>query len=253
MEKRKKEYFDHALDRAISRTRRILDDLKFIREMNREGKKDVVYNFTLPTAEEAEFLIRNTRELILSQKTPTGEEDLQRIIDATYPVEIGFNAEGWFGVRIPLLIPKKDNYSVKYLEKRLGPALDAFWRARPRQFLPSNFNSVIVFRHIYSPRRPGWERCVPADSEIDCVIRLFFTHVLHQMFPIDFRHYHCCVLGEEECTEVYLMPISDFGKWLAQETPYLVVSPKGEKLYETIAAAREAQNEDVRKESAVTQ
>ena len=100
MEKRKKEYFDHALDRAISRTRRILDDLKFIREMNQEGKKDVVYKFTLLTAEDAEFLIRNTRELILSQKTPTGEEDVQRIIDATYPVEIGFNAEGWFGTLV---------------------------------------------------------------------------------------------------------------------------------------------------------
>ena len=128
MEKRKKEYFDHALDRSISRTRRILDDLKYIREMNREGKKDVVYKFTLLTAEDAEFYIRNTREQILSQKTPTGEEDVQRIIDATYPVDIGFNADGGCGVRGPLLIPKKDNYSVKYLEKRLGPVLEEFWR-----------------------------------------------------------------------------------------------------------------------------
>ena len=79
MEKRKKEYFDHALDRAISRTRRILDDLKFIREMNREGKKDVVYKFTLLTAEDVEFFIRNTRELILSQKTPTGDPWLRTI------------------------------------------------------------------------------------------------------------------------------------------------------------------------------
>lgn len=247
MEKRKKEYFDHALDRAISRTRRILDDLKFIREMNREGKKDVVYKFTLLTAEDAEFFIRNTRELILSQKTPTGEEDVQRIIDATYPVEIGFNAEGWFGVRIPLLIPKKDNYSVKYLEKRLGPVLEEFWRVRPR-FQIAPHDSVIVFRHIYSTHRPGWERCVPADSEIDCVIRLFFSYVFRKIFPIEFRHYHCCAIGEEECTEVYVMPATDLGKWISQETSVWSILQKGEKLYETAAVARKAQSEDVSKE-----
>ena len=252
MEKRKKEYFDHALDRAISRTRRILDDLKFIREMNREGKKDVVYNFTLLTAEDAEFLIRNTRELILSQKTPTGEEDVQRIIDATYPVEIGFNAEGWFGVRIPLLIPKKDNYSVKYLEKRLGPVLEEFWRVRPR-FQLAPHDSVIVFRHIYSTHRPGWEHCVPADSEIDCVIRLFFSHVFRKIFPIDFRHYHCCAYGEEECTEIYVMPATDLGKWLSQETSIRSILPKGEKLYGTAAEARKVQNEGISKESTATQ
>lgn len=252
MEKRKKEYFDHALDRAISRTSRILGDLRFIREQNREGRKDLVYSYTLTTAEEAEFLIRNTRELILSQKTPTGEEDLQRVIDATYPVEIGFNADGWFGVRIPLLIPKKDNYSVKYLEKRLGPVLDTFWKGRPR-FHSASHKSVIVFRHIYSTLRPGWERCVPADSEIDCVIRLFFSHVFREIFPIDFRHYHCCAFGEAECTEVYVMPVSDLGKWLSQETTIMSILPKGEKLYETIAAAREAQCEAHSQQDETTQ
>jgi len=99
MEKRKKEHFDYALARAINRTTRILSDLKFIREKNREGRKDLVYDFTLSTVEDAEFLIRNTRELVLSQKTPTGEEDIQRVIDTTYPVETGFTEEGWFSMR----------------------------------------------------------------------------------------------------------------------------------------------------------
>ena len=197
-------------------------------------------------------MIRNTRELILSQKTPTGEEDVQRIIDATYPVEIGFNAEGWFGVRIPLLIPKKDNYSVKYLEKRLGPVLEEFWRVRPR-FQLAPHDSVIVFRHIYSTHRPGWERCVPADSEIDCVIRLFFSYVFRKIFPIEFRHYHCCAIGEEECTEVYVMPATDLGKWISQETSVWSILPKGEKLHRTAAEARKAQNEGASKESTATQ
>ena len=150
-------------------------------------------------------------------------------------------------MRIPLLIPKKDNYSVKYLEKRLGPVLEEFWRVRPR-FQLAPHDSVIVFRHIYSTHRPGWERCVPADSEIDCVIRLFFSHVFRKIFPIEFRHYHCCALGEDECTEVYVMPATDLWKWISQETSVGSILPKGEKLYGTAAVARKAQGEDVSKE-----
>ena len=37
------------------------------------------------------------------------------------------------------------------------------------------------------------------------------------------------------------MPISDFDKWLAQETPYLAVTPKRGKLYDCPADARKAQ------------
>ena len=36
------------------------------------------------------------------------------------------------------------------------------------------------------------------------------------------------------------MPISDFDKWLAQETPYLAVTPKSGKLYKCPADARKA-------------
>ena len=239
MEKRKKEHFDYALARAINRTTRILSDLKFIREKNREGRKDLVYGFTLSTVEDAEFLIRNTRELVLSQKTPTGEEDIQRVIDTTYPVEIGFTEEGWFSMRIPILIPKHEGYSVKYLENRLDPVLRDFWYSRPPNEFPY-YEAVIVFRHVYDVKRRTWERCVPADAEIDAVIRLIFKHMLNEAFPIEFRHYHCCAVGEEECTEVYVIPISEFETWLSQETSLMEILPKGDKLYESPADASRA-------------
>ena len=87
-----------------------------------------------------------------------------------------------------------------------------------------------------------WEHYVPADSEVECVIRLIFVYVLRQMFQISFRHYNCCSIGEEERTEVYLMPVSDFDKWLAQETPYLLMTPKCGELYECPVDARKARN-----------
>lgn len=136
----------------------------------------------------------------------------------------------------------KDGYSVKCLEKRLEPVLQKFWEGQPRLKYPY-FDTVIVFRHVYAVKRPGWERCVPADGEVDCVIRLVFQNALRQICPVDFRHYHCCALGEEECTEVYVMPASDLGKWLFQETSMMEILPKGGKLYECPTDARKAQND----------
>lgn len=239
MEKRKKEYFDHALDRAIDRAARILDDLRFIRQMHREGQKEQVYNYTLGMVEDVENMTRNARELVLSQRTPTGAEDVRRIVHDNYKIEMGFTQKEWFCLRMPLIIPKKNGYSVKYVENRLRAALEDFWKYRPRIAFPY-YNSVIVFRHLYTWRTNAWEHCVPADSEVDCVIRLIFVYVLHQMFQISFQHYHCCSIGEEERTEVYVMPISDFDKWLAQETPYLAMTPKSGELYKCPADARKA-------------
>ena len=199
----------------------------------------LAYDFTLSTAEDAEFLIRNTRELILSQKMSSGEEDVQRVIDTTYPVEIGFTEEGRFSMRIPILIPKQDGYSVKYLENRLDPVLREFWDSRPPKKFPY-YEAVLVFRHVYDVKRPPWERCVPANGEIDCVIKLIFKHMLYQAFPIEFRHYHSCAVGEEECTEVYVIPISEFEKWLSQETSVMEILSKGEKLLESPADAMRA-------------
>lgn len=252
MEKRKKEYFDHALDRAIGRAARILDDLRFIRQMHREGQKETVYKYTLGMVEDVENMTRNARELVLSQRTPTGVEDVRRIVDDHYKIEMGFTQEGWFCLRMPLIIPKKNGYSVKYVENRLRAALEDFWNCRPHMNFPYN-DAVIVFHHMYARSRNPWEYCVPADSEVECVIRLIFVYVLHQMFQISFRHYHCCSIGEEERTEVYVMPISDFDKWLAQETPYLAITPNRGKLYNCPADARKAQREDTGQESATMQ
>jgi len=82
---------------------------------------------------------------------------------------------------------------------------------------------------------------------------MFFSYVFRKIFPIEFRHYHCCAIGEEECSEVYVMPATDLGKWISQETSAWSILSKGEKLYETAAADRKAQNEEDSKESATKQ
>ena len=49
--------------------------------------------------------------------------DVETIAAAKVPVEIGVTAEGWFSVRIPLLLPKKERGSAEYVRSILPPSL----------------------------------------------------------------------------------------------------------------------------------
>jgi hypothetical protein len=35
--------------------------------------------------------------------------------------------------------------------------------------------------------------------------------------PLECRHYYCSVVGNEESTEVFIVPRNAFGAWLSQE------------------------------------
>ena len=80
--------------------------------------------------------------------------DVETITAANVPVEIGFTAEGWFSVRIPLLLPKKERGSAEYVRSILLPALRTFFADRP----PMRFdNCVLIYLsliHISEPTRP---------------------------------------------------------------------------------------------------
>lgn len=75
------------------------------------------------------------------------------------------------------------------------------------------------------------------------MILIFLFCVFNNLWlPIYKRPYHCCAVGEE-CTEVYVIPISEFERWLTQETSVMETLPKGEKLYESPADARRAESD----------
>ena len=234
MEKRKKTHVDYVLEREIRHAYDVLDDLKFIRSLYREDRQEQAYGFSLATVKTAENLALNIRHLAVSLNAPCAEKDVPRMVDQTYKVEIGFTEHEYFCMRIPLLIPGKDVYSLRYLKNNLSAVLNRFFEHQ--QGLKSS-QSIIVFRHVYNIRRDPWERVVPADAEVECVIKLLFQYVFGEIYAVNFRHYHCCAVGEGERTEVYVVPLSEFGHWLIQET---MIPEKGWKLYESILDAKKA-------------
>ena len=81
--------------------------------------------------------------------------ELEQQIDCQTPVEVGFTREGWFSLRMPMLLPKKERGSAALVRMLLLPALRRFFQGKP----PVRISPcVLVFRHVYArdPPRPGF-------------------------------------------------------------------------------------------------
>ena len=79
-------------------------------------------------------------------------------------------------------------------------------------------------------------RSVSADSKIDelkrrnAVADIVTLYVLIDDAPAYCSHFYCSGVGDEERTEVYVIPRSEFAKWLEVEK---TMPKEGVKLYET--------------------
>ena len=130
------------------------------------------------------------------------------------PVEMGFTKEGWFSLRMPMLLPKKESGSAAYVRMLLLPALRRFFQGRqPLRISPC----VLVYRHVYAKDRP--DRALRDHDNIetnmasDCVA----LYAMEDDSPAACSHYECSAKGTEERTEIYVVPEGEFAKWLLSE------------------------------------
>ena len=67
--------------------------------------------------------------------------------------------------------------------------------------------------------------------ETNMVTDIVAMYVLPDDHPAVCSHYYCSAAGEEERTEIYIIPKHDFPMWLVEEK---TLPDKGVKLYETL-------------------
>ena len=154
------------------------------------------------------------RTLAISTGHPYAEENLEEIIEATHPVEIGFTGNGWFLLRLEPLAKTKDTANKAYIRSIIYPAMRKFFSGK--NFMRYD-NYVLIFQHVYSRDRPvtyyrDYDN-VETKSVTDAVA--FFTMVDDS--PNHCSVYHCCATGNKSCTEVYVLPKEDFSEWLRLE------------------------------------
>ena len=197
--------FEQTLDRIDNSLASMTNRIDIIRGFYDQSNMRACYLQTLRLEETAERLTLFARSLPVYTGARTAPEDVAQIIREVIPVQIGFTDEGWFCLRLPMLLPKKDSGSVNYLRGFLFQALSDFFREKaPVRYL----DCVIILRHVYDRTYPKrrWD-----DGPENCC------------------HYACSDAGGSERTELYIVPRAEFPQWLAKQDS---IPEKGVLLHE---------------------
>lgn len=177
--------------------------------------------------ETTEKVVLLTRALPAYTGSQSAKSEVNHIIADVVHVDIGYTKEGWFSVRMPMLLPKKEHGSADYIRQILYPAMKRFFKGKATNKLDE---AVIVFRHIYTEERPERRARDHDNIETNMVSDIAAMFTIVDDSPNHCSHLYISALGNEERTEVYVIPkakLCDF--WEAEKT----MSKEGEKLYET--------------------
>jgi hypothetical protein len=207
-------YFQIQLDRAIKEAEKLLKQLNAVKSDYADKRMEDALEKSVSAARIAESVTLKTRALPAHTGHPQADAMVQNAIEEAVPVEMGFTEKGWFSLRMPILLPRKEKSSRSYLRGFLYPALEKFSHGKEKIRYR---NCVLIFRHVYDRNRPEREYRDHDNIELNTVVDAIAMFFLVDDTPQECRHYYCSAAGENEMTEVYIVPRADFESWLAME------------------------------------
>ena len=211
------------LESQVKKLNVLLSNTKFMYE---NGNIELAYEIAMRMADVAERTVLLARALPAYTGNPLAGSEIQNLIDVSIRIEIGFTEQGWFTIRIPLLLPKKEDGSADYVRSFLYPAMQRFFHNKE----PVRYGGcVLIYRHVSSLYRPERKRRDHDNIEINMVSDIIALYVMEDDAPSLCSHYYCSAAAEEERTEVYVIPKTDFSAWLEAEK---TMPDEGVKLYD---------------------
>ena len=157
----------------------------------------------------AEALALCYRAIPVYTGLPYAKKEVHRIMSEEVPFEIGYTDEGWFCVRFPRMLPKKEKGGVEYIRGQLYPALERFFQNE----FPERFKDcVIIYRHVYAEGFPDRKKRDHDNIETNEITDAIAVFVMTDDAPKYCQHHHCSVERPHERTEVYVFPEKDFVK-----------------------------------------
>ena len=178
----------------------------------------MAYEQAMRLEEAAERLVLLTRVLPAYTGSDVARLEVDNTMKLCIPVDMGYTAEGWFCLCIPALLPKKGSGSADYIRSFLYPAMqEYFQRKEPVRFT----ECVLVYRHVYDRNRPERRMRDHDNIETNMVSDIVAMYVMPDDAPSICSHYECSVMGEDDRTEVFVVPRMDFPQWLLQENESL--------------------------------
>lgn len=206
--------YHHALDCVERRLKEMLKEIERARLLEQINSWELRQSCLLRLEDKSERLTLLTRALPCYTGSRTAADDVEAIVRDVVPVEMGFTEEGWFCLRIPMLLPRKEHGSVNYIRGFLYPAMSEFFSKKPLVRYPK---CVIIYRHVYGRDRPERQYRDHDNIEISFVTDSVALYTMPDDNPLVCRHYYCSAAGDPERTEVYVVPQEDFIRWQLQE------------------------------------
>ena len=220
-----KSKFAAGLGKARKRLRRLDNELLAAAHQAAGGNQDGAYEMALQAEDTAENLTLLLRSLPVYTGFPSAAANALDVTRVNISVEIGFTEQGWFSLRMPVLLPKKGGGSADYIRSFLYPAMkDFFEKKEPVRYS----DCVLIYRHVYDEARPERRYRDHDNIELNMVTDIVALYVMEDDAPLCCRHYYCSAAGSVERTEVYVLPRSSFGAFLSLEDQ---MPDEGVKLY----------------------
>lgn len=218
--------FLKTLDKTEKRLKKMLAQTQKARFFCECKDMEKAYEQTMRLEQDAERMVLFTRSLPAYTGSPRAAPDVDKVITRYFPVDVGYTAENWFSVSMPLLLPKKEDGSADYIRSSLYITLQDFFLHRP----PVRYDDcVLIYRHVYDSRRPERKKRDHDNIEVNMVTDIIALYVMPDDGPEVCNHYYCSAPGNEERTEVYVVPKKEFPLWLSTEK---AMPEEGVMLYE---------------------
>lgn len=206
--------FQKVLGRVEKKAVKLWDQIHLVKDSCQGHQMQVAYEQAMRLEETAERLVLLTRVLPAYTGSDVARMDVDNTMKLCIPVDMGFTAEGWFRLCIPALLPKKGSGSADYIRSFLYPAMQEYFHGKE----PVRFTDcVLVYRHVYDRERPERRMRDHDNIETNMVSDIVAMYVMPDDAPSICSHYECSVMGEDDRTEVYVIPRTDFPQWLSQE------------------------------------
>lgn len=206
--------FLEVLDKIDRKLKRMTEQVETARWLWNAGHFEAAFEHAFQLEDTAERTTLLTRVLPAYTGRPNARSEVEKAIRAIHPVAIGYTAEGWFSLQIPLLLPKKETGSTEYIRAFLYPAVHRFFKDKD----PVRYTDcVLVFRHVYSRDRPERQRRDHDNIEVNMVADIVALYTMPDDGPTVCSHHYCSAAGQQERTEVYVVPREDFPHWLNVE------------------------------------
>lgn len=176
---------------------------------NKEGLLEELFNYE----NISEKIVNNARLLpIMSGRN--AKNIINDIIMKENNVNIKYTQEGWFYVKIPSLLPRKEKGDPSYIRTTLNVGMKDFFSKNEKYKFEEKI--IMIFKHNYSKERTYREYRDHDNIELNAIVDMIALYVLIDDSPMKAKHFYCSDIEDNDSTEVFVIPQKDFKDWLTK-------------------------------------